>query len=366
MLRIFCLTKLSIIIGIFFSMMKTSVLFWVLYFILLLALSMLFIGTSDLDTLIPGHATCGNSTNLAKGDLPDDELPENGYMECAWTYVILRPMFQSFGEFGSFFPQMTNSFNIVFLIFTYFSLNLVGLNLLIAMTSSIYASVSKRAERQSWVYTYAMVQEYTARSIASPPPFNVIFLMLDLILFFWHYTRIWNIYPDYTWGQRLERFLTRNEDMAKAERVRGAMTNSNKQNPDDRRLQDKISAFMEHARRSVMNKQHSKDSIDGKLDSITSEIKHMQGMQEAICLQGKGKAAGVKEEASTDFKGVKQREREKRAQLRTKFSNAVKMAGKTPFNVRHGFYQVFQTKELGIYLYVCSYTHTHTHTYTCI
>jgi hypothetical protein len=52
-----------------------------------------------------------------------------------------------------------------------------------------------------------------------------------------------DIYPDYTLGQRLDRFLARNEDMAKAERVRGAITNSNKQNPDDRRLQDKISRF---------------------------------------------------------------------------------------------------------------------------
>jgi hypothetical protein len=378
MLRIFCLSKLGITIGIFFSMMTTTALFWVLYFILLFALSMLFVGTSDLDTLIPGHATCGNSTSIAKGDwqiaqgdLPDGELPENGYMECSWTFVILRPMFQSFGEFGSFFPQMTNPFNVVFLILTYISLNLVGLNLLIAMMSSTYEKVSKRAQTQSWVYTYALVQEYTQRSMASPPPLNVIFLMLDLILFCWHYKRIWDIYPDYTLGQRLDRFLARNEDMAKAERVRGAITNSNKQNAEDRRVQANFSAFMEHARQSVMNKELSKDSMEGKLDSIASAIKHMQGMQDAICLQGKGKAAGVKEEASTDFKSVKQREREKLDRLRTKFSDNVKKACSVTWgSVVQGF-SIHTHTHTHIHTYIIhthAYTHTNNHarTRTCI
>jgi hypothetical protein len=259
---------------------------------------------------------------------------------------------------GSFFQQMTNKFHLILLIFTYLCLNLVGLNLLIAMMSSTYAKVSARAQSQSWVYTYALVQEYSQRAIAFPPPLNLISLMWDLILFFWYKKKIRYLYPDYTFGQRLDRFLARNEHIAKAQRVRGA-THSNKENDEDRRIQEKISAFMEHARRSVMNKEHPKDSLDGKLDSIASEIKHMQ-----VSLQGKGSAAGVKEEPSTDFTGAKQREREKRGQLRTKFSKAAREVGKLALCVGKGFEpkQASEDKQIGIfvYMYIRLFVYTHT------
>jgi hypothetical protein len=265
MLRIFVLFELGVTIGIFFSMMTTTIRFWVLYLILLVALSMLFIGTSDLDTLIPGHATCGNSTNLAKGDLPDVELPENGYMECAWSFVLLRTLFQSFGEFGSFFQQMTNKFNLILLILTYLSLNLVGLNLLIAMMSSTYAKVSARAQSQRCVYTYSLVHEYSQRAIAVPPPFNLILLMSDLIQFFWNSKGIRDLYPDYTFLQRLDKFLARNEHITTAQWLPGAThANNNKENDKDRRMREKISAFMEHARRSVMNRSAAGVKVDNK------------------------------------------------------------------------------------------------------
>jgi hypothetical protein len=69
MLRIFHLFELDIVVGIVFQMIR-DVLLWVgLYWIVLVVFSMLFMGTSDLDTTIN--------------------------MEFVFVYVLICPMFQS-------------------------------------------------------------------------------------------------------------------------------------------------------------------------------------------------------------------------------------------------------------------------------
>jgi hypothetical protein len=196
-LRIFYLFELGIVVGIAFQMIRDVLLWVVLYSIVLGAFCMLFMGTSELDTLIPGHVTCTNSTNLAKDDL------QNGSMECGFAYVLLRPMFQSFGEFN--LNQMANTYNIFILIFMYLSLNLVLINLLIAMMSSTYSAIKEQARSKRLIFTYELVQEHTRRAVALPPPFNCLLLLIDLVLFVCQYETLKMCFPDYTWGQRLDR-----------------------------------------------------------------------------------------------------------------------------------------------------------------
>jgi hypothetical protein len=197
-LRILYLFELGIVVGIIFRMLRDVVLWFLVYFIFLFAFVMLFIGTSDLDSLIPGLATC-KSTNLTK-----DDLPPNGSMECSSAYVILRPMFQSFGEFGSFFFEMS-LINVVLLLVMYFILNLVLINLLIAMMASTYNAIREQASSQRLIFTYELVQEHTRRSVAFPTPFNLIMLIWDFVLFACQYKALKMKFPDYTWGQRLDR-----------------------------------------------------------------------------------------------------------------------------------------------------------------
>jgi hypothetical protein len=282
-LRCLCLTRLGVTTGIFFSML-TDVCSWLLlYVILLIAISMLFVGTSSVETLVPGYETCSNGTDLSGGD-----LPENGYIACSFAYVLIRPMLQSFGEFS--LTEMTNLYSFAFLLITYFFLNLVLINLLIATMSSTYASVSAKAAKWKLLYEYELVQEHARRAIAYPAPFNLILLLLDLILITFHpqvQEHLKHNYPDYTWGQRLERFLARNTFIGKDSRVRGA-THSSQDHDDDGKTQAAISALMARAQRTVMNKGHSKDSIEDrlehakeKLDSISKDAKCIQGMQTA-------------------------------------------------------------------------------------
>jgi hypothetical protein len=249
--------------------MLTDVFTWLLlYVILLVAISMLFVGTASVDTLVPGYETCSKGT-----DLSGDDPPENGYIACSLAYVFIRPMLQSFGEFS--LAEMTNLYSFVFLLVTYFFLNLVLINLLIATMSSTYNNVSAKAEHWKLLYEYELVQEHARRSITFPPPFNLVLLILDVVLFIRYRKNVRKIYPDYTWGQRFERFLARNISLDKDSRVRGATHSSH----DHGEIQAEISIFDERAQRTVMNKDkgHSKgsleDRLEGRLDSISKDTK---------------------------------------------------------------------------------------------
>jgi hypothetical protein len=263
--------------------MLTDVFTWLLlYVILLVAISMLFVGTSTEDNLVPGYETCSKGT-----DLSGDDLPENGYIACSLAYVFIRPMLQSFGEFS--LAEMTNLYSFVFLLVTYFFLNLVLINLLIATMSATYASVNAKAEKWKLLYEYELAEEHARRAIAYPAPFNLVLLLVDLCLFRLPQVQknLRHNYPDYTWGQRLERFLARNTFFGTDHRVRGA-THSSQDRGFDRQIQADISVSMERARRAVMNKGHSKGSledrlenVEGKLDSIRKDAKIIQDMQQA-------------------------------------------------------------------------------------
>jgi hypothetical protein len=270
-LRCLCLTKLGVTIG-FFPSMLTDVFAWLLlYVILFVVISVLFVGTSSVDTLVPG------------------------YEKMATLRVHLH-MFLS-GEFS--WTEMTNLYRFAFLLITYFFLNLVLINLLIAKMSSTYNSatmsstynsVSAKAEKWKLLYEYALVQEHARRAIAYPAPFNLVLILLDLILITFHsrvQINLRKIYPDYTWGQRLERFLARNTFIGKDSRVRGA-THSSQDHVDHGKTQAEISALMERAQRTVMNKEHSKGSVEDrlehakeKLDSLSKDAKYIQDMQQA-------------------------------------------------------------------------------------
>jgi hypothetical protein len=143
-------------------MLQDGLTWLLLYVILLIAISMLFVGTSSVETLVPGYETCSKGTDLSG----DDDPPENGYIGCSFAYVLIRPMLQSFGEFS--LTEMTNLYSFAFLLVTYFFLNLVLINLLIATMSSTYATVSAKAAKWKLIYEYELVQEHARRAIAYP------------------------------------------------------------------------------------------------------------------------------------------------------------------------------------------------------
>ena len=61
------------------------------------------------------------------------------FISCVPSYFFLRTLFQSFGDF--FLDEMHNDIAVVALILTFLTLNIVLMNLLIAMMASTYEEV---------------------------------------------------------------------------------------------------------------------------------------------------------------------------------------------------------------------------------
>ena len=122
-LRSFYLSNIGLIVSIFMAMMADVGQFVVFYVILVLAMSMVFLGVGDPKYLLPE-------------DCDSDSL----YMSCMPSYFFMRTLFQSFGEF--FLEELDNDASVLFLILTFLVLNIVLMNLLIAMMASTYEKVS--------------------------------------------------------------------------------------------------------------------------------------------------------------------------------------------------------------------------------
>lgn len=74
----------------------------VVYLILLMGFSMLFLGASDYSSLVPGAETCSsggverfvdNATHVHQSEFWS--IPDSGWTSCHLTYILVRPMVTS-------------------------------------------------------------------------------------------------------------------------------------------------------------------------------------------------------------------------------------------------------------------------------
>eukprot|EP00277_Geminigera_cryophila_P039205 CAMPEP_0173114346 /NCGR_PEP_ID=MMETSP1102-20130122/47599_1 /TAXON_ID=49646 /ORGANISM="Geminigera sp., Strain Caron Lab Isolate" /LENGTH=320 /DNA_ID=CAMNT_0014016671 /DNA_START=442 /DNA_END=1405 /DNA_ORIENTATION=+ len=163
------------------------------------------------------------------------------------------------------------------------------------MMASTYEKVSQRANSQLLLYTYSLLEEHSRRAIGAPVPLNVVLLIYEAIRYCWDYRLVKDTYPDCTWGKRLDLFLARNHTFQhdthkhRQNKEDGTQTKEGGRNSSqekgsfgddmDQKCQAQLSAFMERARSVVVNKVHPKESLDGKVDLIAADIRHMQLMQ---------------------------------------------------------------------------------------
>ena len=69
---------------------------------------------------------------------------------------------------------MPNPYSIVVLLLNFVMLNIVLMNLLIAMMASTYNQVSQQANRELIVYTHELTEEHTRRAIAGASMYVVL------------------------------------------------------------------------------------------------------------------------------------------------------------------------------------------------
>ncbi len=154
-LRSFTLSKLGMLVGMFHTMLIDVSIWIIIYFVCLVACTMLFIGIASPDILNP---TC------MEGDLESPEGHPDAAkmnMQCRSTYILLRTLFQSFGEF--YLDEMANTPAMFYLVFTFILLNVVLLNLLIAMMSSTYERGRETmSKKPCWMHTTLSVNRPTS------------------------------------------------------------------------------------------------------------------------------------------------------------------------------------------------------------
>ena len=109
---------------IFFEMMRDMIDWIVLYGMLLMAMAMLPLGIGEYETLIQ-H--CEQDVDYSAHD-------SDIKMMCFWGYSFYKTVFQSFGEL--FLEDIRNETSAFFLIVTFFILNVMLMNLLIAQVKN--------------------------------------------------------------------------------------------------------------------------------------------------------------------------------------------------------------------------------------
>ena len=289
-LRIFYMTEMGVIINIFGNNFAELLKIAVIYLILLCGISALFMGFSEYTSLVPGVCVkdSTNSTHQLLGE------SESGIISCNPAYFFIRPLFQSFGEFS--LGEMNNSASIILVVTTFVMLNLMLFNLLIAMMTSTYETKTKRAKGARLLYKYSLLVEHSRWVVAVPLPLNVPSLVIEIVYFWFQYDALKHKYPDCTVWQRFDLFLSRNIRPSKTVDVTDK-EEAQQMSKADQKIHAGISAFMERARAVVINTNPPKDSLEGKVDSMASDMKHIQEISEGIrnhtnTLHGKGGQIG--------------------------------------------------------------------------
>lgn len=87
------------------------------------------------------------------------------FAACTPAWFFMRTLLQGFGEL--FLEEMINLPSFIILILTFVILNVVLLNLLIAIMSGTYEEVSNNAKRQLMIEQYYMIKEH-CRKVCFP------------------------------------------------------------------------------------------------------------------------------------------------------------------------------------------------------
>ena len=106
------------------------------------------------------------------------EIGETHKMNCWRSWWLIRTYYQSFGQ--PFFEELTNDAANEVTIFMWPIMNLMMVNLLIAMMNSTYTEVKEQAKLEWMIEMFHIAKEYR-----SPSRLNVFMLVWDILLFIW-------------------------------------------------------------------------------------------------------------------------------------------------------------------------------------
>ena len=132
--------------------------------------------------------------------------------------------------------------SVIILMMLWVMMNLVLVNLLIAMMSNTYQRVESQSQRQWMIDLYHLVKECSRFSLTVPAPFNLLWIIGELLLFlYWLWDgRLDILYPDMGWRMKLRYHISRNMSTARLLKER--------QSVNGEKERQKLMSFMERAR----------------------------------------------------------------------------------------------------------------------
>lgn len=201
LLRSFALSeRINVIVKIFIKMLNDVIRFLVMYIIFLFAFSVLMVGAGSprgatdkcntmglvfdegrrrgsgsaspgIDGLNAGEKTEALAGGAASGQQIPADQEDYQYVNCWQSWWFMRTVFQAFGEF--YLDEMTNDWSVIFVVLIFFLMNIVLMNLLIAMMAGTYAEVHSKVELERMLELYKVTDEFSRYCAASPAPLNI-------------------------------------------------------------------------------------------------------------------------------------------------------------------------------------------------
>ena len=131
---------------------------------------------------------------------------------------------------------------------------------------------------QRLIDRYDLLEEHTRRALSYPSPLNVFFLLYEMVTFFWANEHLFQKYPETSIFRRFDLYLARNRSYLW---FRRDFDNEDDGDHGERTIGNQISAFMERARMSVLEKDAKGNSLDSmmtKVDNIRSDTDYLHHM----------------------------------------------------------------------------------------
>ena len=187
-------------------------------------------------------------------------------------------IFQGFGEL--FLDEMTNELSVAILIVSFIFLNVVLLNLLIAMMSGTYERVSRQANRQTMLEKYAQIKAHCRTALAAPPFINIPYIILVVFQFFCNYQSLRRRFVGVNFRELLDIYLSRHSDEI--------LSADNGSTADDRSDALRLQSFMERAKHTYLdrveaNSQHEVDRLQKKMDHLNMKLeRHVAQLEHSL------------------------------------------------------------------------------------
>jgi len=200
---------LGLFVLMFWRMLEDVLVWIVLYLVFVFCFSSILMGAGDTKGLLDKCNIEGSSRRQGQTFMEAGEPGDYLYMSCNQNFVhtFLRTWFQGWGEL--FLDEMTNNESVLVLIVAFLILNVVLLNLLIARLSGTYEEVSNEAGFQRVQDVHKIYAEHSRGVLAIPPPFNIVFILAELLRFTYFYWDMCDMYKGCNLRTLLDIYLSR-------------------------------------------------------------------------------------------------------------------------------------------------------------